>query len=217
MNEIQQTRPEHSGSTPPPVPPQPAAQPADDVWGVQRPPALGPRPSSGTPQDTPHGGPYGTGPGTGSYGTGPGPQGGSGRSSLDRGFDTLRKAPLHRDTTHGVIGGVCAGIAERTGVSVAAVRVAAVALALFFGTGVGAYLLLWALLPDQAGTTHAERGVKGGSAASLAVLGLGGLAALGILASIFDGLGWLVPVGIAAAVVYVVMRKKGHSSAHNHG
>lgn len=205
MNEIQQVQPDRSGSIQPPVPPQPgAAQPADDVWGVQRPPALGPRPTTGIPQDTPaggaHGGPHGNGP-----------------SSLDRGFATLKKAPLRRDTTRGVVGGVCAGIAGRTGVSVAAVRVAAVALALFFGTGVGAYLLLWALLPDQAGTTHAERGVKGGEASSLAVVGLGGLAALGILATIFDGIGWLVPAGLAAAVAYVVLRKKGRSSAHNHG
>ena len=215
MNEIQHDRPDSSGSTQPPVPPRPTPpqptvqQPTDDVWGVQRPPALGPRPT-GTPQDAP---PYGGG---GSYGSSANNPGG-GRSSLDRGFATLRKAPLHRDTSRGVVGGVCAGIAERTGVSVAAVRVAAVALALFFGTGVGAYLLLWALLPDQAGTTHAERGVKGGEASSLVVLGLGGLAGLGILATIFDGIGWLVPVGLAAAVAYVVMRKKGHSSAHSHG
>lgn len=201
MNQIQHTEPVSSGSTPQ----QPGA--TDDVWGVHRPPVLGQQQPTGyptPPQDTHYGAPGGT-------------RGPSGPSSLDRGFDVLRKAPLHRDTSHGVIGGVCAGIARRTGVSAAAVRVAAVALALFFGTGVGAYLLLWALLPDEAGTTHVEQGVKGGSGRSLAVLGLGALAGLGLLATIFDGLGWLVPAGIAAAVVYVVMQKKGHSRSHNHG
>ncbi|AXH96245.1 PspC domain-containing protein [Ornithinimicrobium avium] len=211
MNEIQ-----HDTTRPPTaVPPRPGERP-DDVWGVQRPPALGTQ-----PQDMPGGssGSSGSsGPGSWSGGgsrSGHGPQ--AGPSSLDRGFAALRKAPLHRDTTQGVLGGVCAGIAQRTGVSVAAVRVATVALALFFGTGVGAYLLLWALLPDQTGTTHAEQGVRSGRAGSLAVLALGTLAGLGILATIFDGLGWLVPVAIAASVVYVVMRKKGRSSAHTHG
>ncbi|RIK15505.1 MAG: hypothetical protein DCC50_07895 [Acidobacteria bacterium] len=206
MDDMNDTQ--HDTNRPPtPLPPQPTGHHADDVWGVRRPPVLGPQ-----PQDTPPGGsgPHGHGP---SWGEGPQ----AGARSLDRGFAALKKAPLHRDTTQGVLGGVCAGIAERAGVSVAAVRVAAVALAVFFGTGIGAYLLLWALLPDQTGVTHAEQGVKGGSAASLAVLGLGALAGLGMLSAVLGGLGWLVPVAIAASVVYVVMRKKGRSSAHNHG
>ncbi|GGK77826.1 PspC domain-containing protein [Ornithinimicrobium pekingense] len=69
-------------------------------------------------------------------------------------------APLSRDTTSGVVGGVCAGIARRTGLSPAAVRLAAVALVLFLGTGIGAYLILWALLPDDSGRVPAERAAR---------------------------------------------------------
>ena len=156
-----------------------------------------------------------------SYGT-PGPQGPqddqprgcTSRSSLDQGFATLRRSPLRRNSRTGIIGGVCAGIAESTGLSVVAVRAAAVVLALFFGTGVGAYLLGWALLPDQAGATHAEQALKGGRTRSMVVLGLGAIALLGILSWVFDA--W--PLLIAAAVVaFVVMKKKGHFDSHAHG
>lgn len=135
--------------------------------------------------------------------------------TLERGFTTLRRAPLRRRTDRGVLGGVCAGIADSTGVSVTAVRVAAVLLALFFGSGVGAYLLAWALLPDERGATHAEEAFRSGRPRSVAVLALGGIALLGVAAWIFESF-W--PVLIAAAVVaYVVMRKgKGHPSAPVH-
>lgn len=143
------------------------------------------------------------------------PSGGSARSTLDQGFATLKRSPLHRNSTKGVIGGVCAGIAESTGLSVAAVRVAAVVLALFFGTGVGAYLLGWALLPDEGGRTHAEQALREGRGSSLFVLVLGGIALFGAVAWIFDA--W--PLLIAAAVVaFVVAKKKGHFTGHHtHG
>lgn len=203
MNDIQHG----TGRPPAPLPPPAPGQQSDDVWGVRRPPALGPQ-----PQDTPFGG---HGPHEGERPWGQDRQEGTG--AVDRGLAALRKAPLRRDTAHGVLGGVCAGIAQRAGISVAAVRVGAVALALFLGTGLGAYLLLWALLPDQTGATHAEHGVKDGNPGSLVVLGLGALAALGVLSVVFDGLGWLVPVAVAASVVYVVMRKKGRFCSHTHG
>lgn len=168
--------------------PSPAA--TDDVWGVHRPPVLGPTPQ---PVDA-------TGP------TAP--------STLDRGFDALRKAPLRRDSDNGVIGGVCAGVARRLDVSPTAVRVAAVALALFFGVGVGAYLLAWAALPDQGGRTHAEQAVRGGRPRSLVIVGLGLLAALGIASWVLDSWPLLL---VAAVVAVVVLKKKGHFSAHAHG
>lgn len=200
--------------TPPPVPPP---GPQDDVWGV-RPPSLGypPQPGYGQPgQEQPgYGNPgYGQGqPGHGQPGPGPGgPQQPDG-SQIDRGLSALRRSPLRRDTSAGVIGGVCAGIARQMGVSPAIVRIAAVALALFFGSGVAAYLLAWALLPDDAGQTHVEQGVKGGNGSSIVLLVFAGLAALSMLGSLLDSLGWLVPVGVTAAIVgYVVYasRKKG--------
>ena len=172
----------------------------DDVWGVNRPPVLPPASPDGT---GPKGG---TGP-QGSRPTGPG--------SLDRGFAALKKAPLRRDTRAGVVGGVASGIARRLGVSANAVRVGAVALALFFGVGIGAYLIAWAALPDESGRTHAEQAVRDGNPASLAVVGLAALPVLGFVAGVLGG-GFPLLV-VAAVVALVVARRKGHLSHPAHG
>lgn len=213
----------------PPAPPQgppvqpPAQSPVqspppggvhDDVWGV-RPPVLG------QPTDTPAHQGYGQqgyGQQGGYVGTGqPGPGAPSGSSRLDRGLSALQKSPLRRDTSDGIIGGVAAGIAKRMNVSPAAVRIAAVALALFFGSGIAAYLIAWALLPDEAGRTHVEQGVKGGNAQSLIITAFAGLAALGMISTLLDGLGWLVPVAVTAGIVYYVVnaaqKKDGGSTS----
>ncbi len=203
-------RPDETRRPEPPPPGPSGAGPGDDVWGV-RPPALG---DQAPPTGTPHGGPSASGPGpsaSGSGGTGSSP----GSGSLDRSFSVLRRSPLRRDTSEGVIGGVCAGIARQLGVSVAAVRIATVALALFFGSGVAAYLIAWALLPDDDGDTHLEQGVKGGEGGSIALLVVAGIAALGMLGSLLDGLRWLAPVVVTAAIVAYVVHassKKGDGS-----
>ena len=54
--------------------------------------------------------------------------------------------PLRRSGTDRMLGGVCGGLAEYTGVDVVLWRVGFVALALM-GAGVLAYLLLWILMP----------------------------------------------------------------------
>ena len=133
-----------------------------------------------------------------------------GRRTVDEGFATLRRSPLRRDSSNGIVGGVCAGIAEATGLSVVAVRAAAVVLALFFGAGLGAYLLAWAALPDQHGTTHAEQALRGGRPRSMVVLVLGGFAFLGVLSWILDSA--LLPILIAVGVVAYVVTKKKRSS-----
>jgi phage shock protein PspC (stress-responsive transcriptional regulator) len=46
-----------------------------------------------------------------------------------------------------MIGGVCAGLAEQFGVSVTALRLAAVLFTLFGGWGVIVYLILWIIMP----------------------------------------------------------------------
>lgn len=168
-----------------------------------------PAPQGGTGYPTPQDGPgFPTWQPPTSHG--PIPQDGTGRtfgSTLDQGLGQLQRSPLRRDSARGVIGGVCAGISERTGVSVVAVRAAAVLVGLFFGAGLGAYLLAWALLPDQAGTTHAEQAVRDGRPRSLVVLGLGALALMGILGWIFDSA--LIPALVAAGIVaYVVTRRR---------
>ena len=62
-------------------------------------------------------------------------------SALDRLFSSLHRSPVTRSKNR-VIAGVCGGIAERTGLSPAIVRVGAVVLAIL-GLGVGLYLLAW--------------------------------------------------------------------------
>jgi phage shock protein PspC (stress-responsive transcriptional regulator) len=54
---------------------------------------------------------------------------------------------LSRDPSHAVIGGVCAGIARRYGLSVGALRLAFVISCVLPGPQFLAYVLLWALLP----------------------------------------------------------------------
>lgn len=57
---------------------------------------------------------------------------------------------LVRRTDDKVIGGVCAGLADYTGVDATLVRVLAVVAALFsLGTAVVAYVVAWALMPTE--------------------------------------------------------------------
>lgn len=190
---------------------------ADDVWGVNRPPVLGPTPdASDLPQMSGPTGPVRPAPSdipTYQPPTASQPPS-TGSSGLDRGFAALQKAPLRRDSAQGVLGGVCAGVANKLGVSPVAVRVAAVALAMLFGSGLAAYLIAWAVLPDESGSTHAEQAVREGRPRSLVVAGLALVAALGALGWVLDS--WW-PLIAVAVVAFVVARKKGHFSSHTHG
>ena len=55
---------------------------------------------------------------------------------------------------HGkMIGGVCAGLAGQFGISVTAVRLAAILLTLLgFGWGIIVYVVLWVIMPDRDAT-----------------------------------------------------------------
>ena len=55
--------------------------------------------------------------------------------------------PLRRDSRHKVIGGVCAGIARRYGLSRTGLRAAFVISCILPGPQFIAYLLLWILIP----------------------------------------------------------------------
>jgi signal transduction histidine kinase len=59
--------------------------------------------------------------------------------------------PLRRDVEHGVLAGVCSGIASRLGIDPILLRVVVVAATLAGGTGLIAYLLAWLLVPEQDG------------------------------------------------------------------
>jgi len=54
---------------------------------------------------------------------------------------------LTRDTRNAVLGGVCAGIARRYGLSTTALRVAFVVSCVLPGPQFLAYVLLWVILP----------------------------------------------------------------------
>ena len=66
-----------------------------------------------------------------------------------------QRPQLRRSTTNRVLGGVCGGLAEYTGVEALLWRIGFVALALI-GPGILIYPLLWILVP--AGTAPAEAG-----------------------------------------------------------
>jgi phage shock protein C len=57
------------------------------------------------------------------------------------------RPPLRRSATDKMIGGVCGGLAEHTGVDSLVWRAAFVAITLAGGAGVLVYLLLWVLMP----------------------------------------------------------------------
>jgi signal transduction histidine kinase/phage shock protein PspC (stress-responsive transcriptional regulator) len=63
--------------------------------------------------------------------------------------DTAVPRTLRRDRSHGVVGGVCAGIAKQAGIDVLIVRILFVSLVFAGGFGVALYALLWALVPDE--------------------------------------------------------------------
>lgn len=218
MNDNHPTNPDHQAGDP--TPPAPPSQPGgEDVWGV-RPPVLGGQPTDqpgygqpgyGQPsygQEPPYGsaaggqGPGATGPGTGS--------GIPTNERIDRGLSALQKSPLRRDTQDGIVGGVAAGVARHLGISTGVARIATIVIALF-GGGV-AYLLAWALLPDDHGNTHVEQALKGGKGQSIVISGLAALGAIGLVAQLLDNLGWLIPIAVSVAVVAYVMnagKKKG--------
>lgn len=56
---------------------------------------------------------------------------------------------LYRDTDEKVFGGVCAGLSEFFKIDVTIIRVIVAALAIFYGTGIAIYIILWVLLPEK--------------------------------------------------------------------
>jgi phage shock protein PspC (stress-responsive transcriptional regulator)/signal transduction histidine kinase len=70
-------------------------------------------------------------------------------------------APLRRDRSRGIIGGVCAGLGPRAGVDPLVLRMGFVLAAAAGGLGVGLYILCWALIPagDDGGRPLVARAV----------------------------------------------------------
>lgn len=94
-------------------------------------------------------------------------------------FQWVRGLGIRRGPTRWV-GGVCSGLGERWGVDPVIVRGLVVVLTLFFGIGLLAYGVAWALLPEPDGRIHVEEVGRGHwstgmtGAAVVTMLGLGG-------------------------------------------
>jgi phage shock protein PspC (stress-responsive transcriptional regulator) len=58
------------------------------------------------------------------------------------------RPPLRRSGTEKMLGGVCGGLAEYSGIDVVLWRVGFVGLTLAGGAGILVYLLLWVLMPS---------------------------------------------------------------------
>jgi len=59
--------------------------------------------------------------------------------------------PLTRSRTDKFVGGVCGGLAKSLGMDASIVRIIVVLLAIFTQIGWIAYLVLWAVLPQEGG------------------------------------------------------------------
>lgn len=62
---------------------------------------------------------------------------------------SVRRPPLRLSHTDYVIGGVCGGLAEFTGMESFRWRIGFIAFAILGGEGILVYLLLWLLIPDS--------------------------------------------------------------------
>jgi phage shock protein PspC (stress-responsive transcriptional regulator) len=62
---------------------------------------------------------------------------------------TVPARPLRRDLQNKMLGGVCAGIGRRYGLSVGGLRLAFVISCVLPGPQILAYLLLWVLIPAE--------------------------------------------------------------------
>jgi signal transduction histidine kinase len=125
---------------------------------------------------------------------------------------------LRRDRAHGVVAGVCAGIAKRAGVDVVLVRIVFVALAFAGGLGIVLYLLLWAFVPVEGAPgrsialprIHGRGAIEVGVGAGLLLLSaLLTLRGLGIWVA--DAIVW--PVVLIAAGGALLWHQAGSSAA----
>jgi phage shock protein PspC (stress-responsive transcriptional regulator) len=119
----------------------------------------------------------------------------SARSGLDGMFSTLRGFGLRRNTDERWLGGVCSGIADRLGIDPLVVRGALIVLLFVGGIGGLAYLVAWALLPDQNGKILAEEALHG-DGWGIALLVVIGIALISNLADRWWLWTILLPVGL---------------------
>lgn len=134
-------------------------------------------------------------------------------------FQWLRSLGLQRGSNRWM-GGVCSGLANKWGIDPVIVRGLAVVLSLFFGVGLLAYGVAWALLPEPDGRIHVEEVARGHwssgmtGAAVVTVLGFAGPGR----GAFFDDGGWFPwPIlwigGVAGIIYWAVNRDKIKANA----
>jgi phage shock protein PspC (stress-responsive transcriptional regulator) len=152
------------------------------------------------------------------------------RQRMTRFFDAIRGVGLVR-SPHRVVGGVCGGVAERTGIDPTVVRVIAVVLAIFGGIGVLLYGLAWLLLPEPDGRIHGEQVLHGkvdaGAVGAIVVtlLSFGGPSGgwshwgmgfgwhAGVIGLLWGLTGSAVVIAVIVLAVYLAVRGRGAGSS----
>jgi phage shock protein PspC (stress-responsive transcriptional regulator) len=102
--------------------------------------------------------------------------------------DTNQAPPrrLTRSATDRMVGGVCGGLADYTGLDPVIFRVVVAVATIMGGAGLAAYLLAWLIIPGPEGDSTAETLLRRRDFPRLALLGLG-LFVVAVLASIRPG------------------------------
>lgn len=64
-------------------------------------------------------------------------------------YNSANGSRLYRSRKRQLIGGVCAGLADRLGVDVNLVRLGFAVFTIFFGVGLLIYLAAWVIVPEE--------------------------------------------------------------------
>lgn len=119
-------------------------------------------------------------------------------------FDTMRSWPIRR-TPDRLLGGVCAGLAHRWGISPIIIRIVAVLLIFTFGLGLLLYGLAWLFIPEYETedvlAARALRDPDASVAASIVMTITGLVPSLVALSTFFLGR----PVGNGVHFIYVIL------------
>lgn len=97
------------------------------------------------------------------------PSGGMSSRVLKETLTAIRQGPWRRDEDNGWLGGVCAGVATRTGSSPMAVRAVAVVAGVAI-IGIFAYLAAWSLMPNLKDEVVVEEATRGKASAVAVVI-----------------------------------------------
>ncbi|WP_052663730.1 PspC domain-containing protein [Psychromicrobium lacuslunae] len=143
---------------------------------------------------------------------------GSSRVQENGFFTWLRSLKIVRGSDRWV-GGVASGVAARLGIDPIIVRGIVVVTSIFFGIGLLAYGVAWALLPEPDGRIHVQevsRGTWSGGMTGASIFVLLGILPFWrglIFLNIFDSAGWfpwplIWIAGIVAVIIWAVNRGK---------